>query len=498
MEADGQRLAGRAGSAPPAIGVLATSRASRVPATLRAHWLIVALVAVGALLRTLAWVAYQPALLYGDSFRYLDNVGVHRPDGLHPIGYDLLVLRPVLTVGGLELVTALQHLVVLAAAVALYALGLRLGAPRWLAALGAAPLLLDAYQVQIEQMIMSDSWQQVLLVALLWVLLGRGAPGPRRAALAGLLLGVAVLFRLVAVSLVVPVLGYLLIAGGAWRCLRTWGGLRTVAARSLALLAMFAVVVGGYATYFQSATGQWGLTKSSGNVLYGRTAVLADCDRLELDPVVRLACPDEPLGARKGIDHYAHMVRFPEWVERFPPGTDIVAVQRSFGWAVLRAQPLDVAVAVGRDFVKGFRPIRVDAPGDVRAERWYFTAGYQYYGHREVSTEYSVEFSGREPSSVPELGRLLRGYQLGGGYVSGSVLGVLGIIGLLAGFGLGRARASGIRSACLLATGMGLTILLASAVFEFSWRYQLPGLVLLSFAGVLGITALRGPPRRPG
>jgi hypothetical protein len=37
---------------------------------------------------------------------------------------------------------------------------------------------------------------------------------------------------------------------------------------------------------------------------------------------------------------------------------------------------------------------------------------------------------------------------------------------------------------------MAVTILLASAAFEFSWRYQLPGLVLLPFAGVLGITAL--------
>jgi hypothetical protein len=40
---------------------------------------------------------------------------------------------------------------------------------------------------------------------------------------------------------------------------------------------------------------------------------------------------------------------------------------------------------------------------------------------------------------------------------------------------------------------MAVTILLASAAFEFSWRYQLPGIVLLPFAGVLGITALTRP-----
>ena len=98
----------------------------------------------------------------------------------------------------MELVTAIQHLAGVGSAAALYALTLRHGANRWLASLAAAPLLLDGYQIQIEQLIMSDTWQQVLLVALLWVLLGVGAPNPRRAALGGLLLGVAVMFRLVA------------------------------------------------------------------------------------------------------------------------------------------------------------------------------------------------------------------------------------------------------------------------------------------------------------
>ena len=157
----------------------------------------------GVTLRVLAWFAYQPALFFGDSFRYLGNVGTYDPAGLAPIGYELFVLTPALEVDGLELVTALQHLAGVGSAIALYALALRLGANRWLAALAAAPLLLDGYQIQIEQLIMSDIWQQVLLVALLWVLLGTGAPSPRRAALAGLLLGVAVMLRLVAISLVV-------------------------------------------------------------------------------------------------------------------------------------------------------------------------------------------------------------------------------------------------------------------------------------------------------
>jgi Glycosyl transferase family 2 len=73
---------------------------------------------------------------------------------------------------------------------------------------------------------------------------------------------------------------------------------------------------------------------------------------------------------------------------------------------------------------------------------------------------------------------------------------VCGILGLLGGFGI--RRRSGIRAATMLVTGMAGTVLFVSAMFEFSWRYQLPALVLLPLAGVLGLTVLIGPLRRPG
>jgi hypothetical protein len=45
-------------------------------------------------------------------------------------------------------------------------------------------------------------------------------------------------------------------------------------------------------------------------------------------------------------------------------------------------------------------------------------------------------------------------------------------------------------SACLLATSTAAAILVVSDTYEFSWRYQLPAMVLLPLAGVLGITAI--------
>jgi hypothetical protein len=483
VDRDEQRLAEPVGAAtsPPA------RRGLEPRAWLSRHWLISALLLVGTVLRVLAAFAYQPALLGRDSFRYLDNVAELSPESLHPIGYSLFVLAPVLAVGGLALVAAIQHVAVLVAAAGLYALALRQGVPRWLAALAAAPLLLDAYELQIEQMIMADAWQQVLLVGLLWVLIGRGAPGPRRAAAGGVLLGVALAFRLIAGVLVVPALCYLIIAGGAWRALRAnW---RTIAARSVAFLAAFGVVLVAYGAYFTAWTGEVGLSHTTENVLYGRAADVVDCATLEVSPLLRRACPTEPIGHRRP-DHYAHGGTNPIWRHRFPAGTDLREVQRSFAWAVVRQQPLNVLGGVAMDFLKGFRPVRTDSPGDVPTTWWQFTEAYPYYNHGAESVEFAKRFSGRAPSEVRPLDAFLRGYQLSVGYTPGILLGACGIVALLAGFGLGRARRSGLRSAMLLTVGMAVSILLASAAFEFSWRYQLPGLVLFPLAGALGLTAL--------
>src|SRR6202042_2294028 len=108
--------------------------------------------------------------------------------GNDPLGYNL-VLKVLLTGGNLDPVTALQHLLGLAMAVVLYLLLVRRGVPRWLSALRAAPVLLDAYQVQIGQTIMPDVWFEALIGAGLAPLLWRPEPGPRLIVAAGRALG---------------------------------------------------------------------------------------------------------------------------------------------------------------------------------------------------------------------------------------------------------------------------------------------------------------------
>jgi Glycosyl transferase family 2 len=468
--------------------------ASRAPHWLRLHWMLLVLLGLGAGLRVLTVLAYQPAILYIDSFSYLDNVHDLRPDGLRPIGYDL-ILNLLLPFGGLRAVAVAQHLLGLGLAVGIYLLLLRHGARRWLAALATAPVLLDAYQVQIEHNIMPDVWFQALLVAIIWVLTWHGLPRLWRTASAGTLIGFAVIVRMVGITMLVPALAYLVVAGSLWASRSGW---RRIGLRAAVLTAGFAVVLTGYAGYYRSTTGFWGISGASDGVLYGRAAVIADCERLPAGTWVRALCPVQPRDQRFGVDYYAHDPASPAMTVALPPGESMDAIQASFARTVFANQPRDLLVAVLRDFVKGFRPARVNAVNDVPVQRWYFQTSYPYWGIQQRVQARAFEFSGVPISLNRALAQLLREYQLTVGYTPGPLLGLCLIAGLLGGFGIGNARRSGIRAASLLVSGLGVTVLMTAAAFEFSWRYQLPGLVLLPMAGALGVTAFTGPLRRPG
>src|SRR6266851_724574 len=119
-------------------------RGTSLAALLRRHWLLAILLAAGLALRVLAQIAYRPALLYIDSIKYL--YGAY--PGNDPPGY-LLVLKPFLTVGNLDVVAAVQHLLGLGMAVALYLLMRRRGVPRWRAKLTNAATICAAFALPI-------------------------------------------------------------------------------------------------------------------------------------------------------------------------------------------------------------------------------------------------------------------------------------------------------------------------------------------------------------
>jgi hypothetical protein len=476
------------------------SRRERLRGLVTTHWLFTILLVLGTALRVMTWFAYQPALIYTDSYYYLYNVEPLNPQYLDPIGYPLFVLRPLLPIGGLALVSAVQHLAGIGMALLLYRTVLVRGARRWLAALVALPVLLDGYQLQIEQNILSDVWLQVLLVVLMWLLLRKPVPGWRVAAVAGVVVGLAMTVRMVAIALIVPVALYMILAGRQWR---VPGGWKAMGVRLAALAATFLVVVGGYATYFHAKAGYWGLSTASANSIYGRTANVADCSTLHLDPVLAQLCPKEPLGQRLGANIYAHLDGNPKWPGYVPPGETTYDLMRQFAKQVIAHQPAAVAEAILADFGKGFLPVHWTLDGDPPAVLWQFQPSYPTYtmdpndtsGDSWTQTDaLARQFGGQGISGNAFLDQFLTEYQIYV-YTPGPLLGALCVLGLLVGFGVfRRARRSGLAGPTLLVTGVTLVVLGTAAVFEFSWRYQLPGLVLFPLAGVLASTALTTRP----
>lgn len=451
------------------------------------HRLFLAVLGAGAILRIVTQIAYRPALLFIDSYAYLRNLHILRPTRIQPIGYDI-VLRPVLSVGNLAVVAALQHALGLGMGIAIYAILLRLGARRWVSALAAVPVLLDAYQLQIEQNILSEPVFEALVLGAIVLLLWKRRPiAVPVLAVAGLLLGMATTVRVVGVVLVVPAVVFALVAGSSG-----WKRLTGAAAMALA----FAVPVGIYVTYYRVETGKVGINRGDVDLLYGRAATIVDCRGLDLPRYERVLCPKEPLAHRLGTDAYAHHSPYPDLVV-VPKGKNLDTVLRDFARRVFEHQPLDFARAVGTDFAKGFSWPRGTFAGDVPLEWWQFQSGYPRFEGGDAAATIGLQ-GGGGPTVVEPLGSFLRGYQSSVGYTPGPLLALAFLAGLAGAAGVGRARRSGLRAACALPTASGILLLVGADLFLFSWRYQLPVLVLAPLGGALGVTALTCVPRRQG
>jgi hypothetical protein len=482
-------------------------------APLRRHWLLAVLLAAGLILRILAQAAYRPALLFSDSIRYLYLSG-----GNDPVGYRVL-LKPVLLVGNLDMVAAVQHLLGLGMAVALYILLLRRGAPRALAALATAPVLLDAYQVQMEQSIMSDVLFEVLIVAGLVILLWEHSPRPWMVAAGGFALGSSATVREVGQILILPAALYLLVAVRGWRLM-----LRQAAV----LCAAFLLPILAYCTTSYVVTGHFRLANQGTNELYGRVVLAADCHAVQLPADERPLCPTRQYALKLGIDNLVHSPKSPLRDFR-PPGQATSAIAADFTQRVFWQDPAGVVAAIGRDALRLFALTRVTSPGDTPIARWQFQATYPTYQHVSLQTVRAAgqRFGGGGPAVSRPLAAFLRAYQLDGGYTPGPLLALAALAGLAGSMGVlrrrrfrghdrgddrGNDRGDGrgddrgnpagsaavrddqrdLSAACLLCFAVAVTLLLTSDAFEFSWRYQLPALITLPPAGALGVLAIIG------
>lgn len=452
-----------------------------MPAALSRNWLLAVLLVAGTVLRLLAQFSYRPALFYIDTIRYLERSG-----GNDPVAYRL-PLRVILALGNFDSVAAIQHLLGLAMAVAIYLTLVRRGTWPWLAALAAAPVLLDAYQIQMEQMILPDVWFEALLVAAIAILLATAwrTPGLRAAAAAGLVFGISATFRQVGEVFLIPALVYLVLAGGGWR---------TVAARAGALTAAFAVPILAYMTGAYFLAGHFSLSHTGVTTTYGRMAYAADCGTLRLPPVQRALCPTSAQRALgpDGLEHSPDSPLRPYYTG--PLSAQASHLVASFNSAVLSQQPGRVLRGYLTDAVKIFALRPKTSPGDTPISRWQFQAGYPYlwpHATRHVVLPLVARYGGGTPRVWRPAAAFLRRYQLDAGYLPGPVVAFCVLAGL-AGSVLALVRRNRLALACALFFGCGVALLLVSDVFEFSWRYQLPALVTLppACAAAIGVFAL--------
>ena len=96
---------------------------------------------------------------------------------------------------------------------------------------------------------------------------------------------------------------------------------------------------------------------------------------------------------------------------------------------------------------------------------------------------------------IKPIASFLRAYQLDGGYTPGPLFLVCLLTGLAGSlFSLIKwrtdPRTRGFALGCLLFTGCAGLLLFGPDTFEFSWRYELPAVIVLPMAGVLGVSAL--------
>jgi hypothetical protein len=501
-----------AAETPLSWGARARQWPATLPGVLRTHWLATALLALGLALRVLAQVSYGPALLYIDSVKYLYGAW----PSSDPVGYDL-PLKLILYVGNLSAVEAVQHVLMLATAVTLYLVLLRRGVPRWLAALAMGPILLDAYQLQMESTIMPDIWFEAIIVAGVAILLWRPRITVRTCLLAGAVLGLAATVRQVGEALIAPAILFVL----AGALLARQGGWRQALLKSVALGAAFAVPIIAYSSGSYAITGNFWLSRNGYQETYGRMAALADCATLKLPAYARPLCPT-PREQAKGPDDLDHQLTSPLRTYEPPAGVTVPrgTIVSDFNHAVLVQQPLRVIGRISSDAVKLFAVTRHTDPGDTPISRWQFHTSYPSYlptithtkagtivfalklGPADSATVYrklDVAYGGNARVWKPGAA-FLRRYQLYGGYTPGPLLLLCLLAGLAGALTVFRRRASDAQRqlalGALVFVTAAISVLLVSDLFEFSWRYQLPALISLPPAGAFGIAAMLRYARR--
>jgi hypothetical protein len=446
-----------------------------------AHWPFLLLLALGAALRVLTVLGYRWTMWFPDSFEYILGALEPEPSPARPAGYSffLWALRPF---HSFELIVVLQHLMGLGVAVMVYALlRARFGLPGWGATLAAAPVLLDAYQLQLEHMVMSDTLFTALLVGAVTAAMWRAVPRPGAAALAGALLALAALTRSIALPLLVLLLLYLAVRGAGWR--------------PVALAAVGAAVpLALYATWFHSEHDRFAITNSSGIFLYSRAMTFVDCEKFEEPPPERerVLCPVLAPEDRPASHYYIWAGKSALRSDKsLPPwfSAEQEKIARDFALRAIRNQPGDYASTVWEELRVGFSWTRPVFP-DKKTYAYYEFGSVERPLPNFAKADVPAYDAGRNTTRIVEpYAGFLRGYQdhvyMRGALITGLL--AIGLVGVAAGW-----RRRGGPALLPWSLALAMTVVPAATVL-FDYRYQPPVIPLACVAAALAVPRRTAP-----
>lgn len=441
--------------------------------------MFLAVFAVGLVLRLVATLGFPSILWFGgDSGTYLEAALNPKPSLIRPSGYSafLWVWRPF---HSLALVAAVQHLLGLASGLMIYVLlRRRTRLPGWAAALAAAPVLLDAYQIELEHLLMADELFTFLALTALTVILWK-TPTWRTSLIAGVLLALASLTRSVGLPLLLLLLLYLVVHRRGWR---------PVLSAALA----FAVPMLAYMFWFKAEHRTFELTRTDSIWLYGRTVDFADCAKMKPPPSLVRLCP-KPRQPGISPSNQA-MWGADSGLRTYPGGIGgVEANQKAGDFALLaiRTQPLDYAGVVLRDTFRAFLWGHEPYPTAQTLEQ------YRFPVHPRPLIPIDRLYGGRyDPATVPQhtvapFAGWMHAYQTWV-YLPGPLLAAILLTGL---YGLVANRRDRGGSGALPWLFCVTLLVVPAATADFDYRYVLPA---VPFACLAAGLAFKRPQARSG
>ena len=401
------------------------SRVSTAWSRLGRHLLFAVALSLGVAARVITMLGYPPAIWFGgDSASYTATALRLAPATSRLSGYGvmLFILRPL---HSYLVVTAVQHLMGLAIAVMIYALARRYGLPGWLGALATLPVLLDAYELQLEHQILpSVPFGFLVMVAVTLILWWRGDRPLWATVTAGAVLAVSASVWPVGLPLLVLYLGYLLLRRVGWR-------------RFAVTVVASAVPLAAYGLWFDAVYHTPTLSYSDGIFLWSRTMSFANCAVIKPPAGEAVLCPRQPVASRPSASSFI-WVNSP--LDKLPKpkfSRHNNALAQDFAIRAIEAQPGAYARTVLHDLGLSFSWQRPNRPSAHLNERYQFRYATVHWippgevlaaGHTVAGDQLAYGGATTTRAVAPFAG-WLRSYQRYV-YLRGTMLGVILLIGL--------------------------------------------------------------------